>query len=300
MTLQDLVYRYKDYIASEKQLSANTIAAYYEDVSQFCEYLTSLDDDIEDIRDYFTIEKIDGWLVELHQNDITARSIARKLSALSLFLKFLKVEEVIDDNPSSMINRPKIGKHAPMYLTLDEVERFIGGFDITKPEGLRDRAVFEMIYSCGLRVSELSGLDIGSVYTEEGLVRVFGKGSKERLVPIGQRALSYLQAYLKDSRPLLARKDKRTNALFLNFRGERLSRKGIWRNLKITADLVGIEKDFTVHTLRHSFATHLIQNGADLLAIQMLLGHASINTTEIYTHLETSHLHDAYNKFHTD
>ncbi|MBP5705649.1 MAG: tyrosine-type recombinase/integrase [Spirochaetales bacterium] len=238
--------------------------------------------------------------MELHENDITARSIARKLSALSLFLKFLKIEEIIDDNPSSMMNRPKIGKHAPLYLTLDEVERFIGGFDITKPEGLRDRAVFELIYSCGLRVSELSGLDIGSVYAEEGLVRVFGKGSKERLVPIGQRALSYLQAYLKDSRPLLARKDKRTNALFLNFRGERLSRKGIWRNLKITAGLVGIEKDFTVHTLRHSFATHLIQNGADLLAIQMLLGHASINTTEIYTHLETSHLHDAYKKFHTD
>ena len=300
MTLQDLVYRFKDYIASEKQLSANTIAAYYEDVSQFCEYLSSLNDDIEELRDYFTIEKIDGWLVELHENDITARSIARKLSALSLFLKFLKIEEVINDNPSSMMNRPKIGKHAPLYLTLDEVERFIGGFDITKPEGLRDRAVFEMIYSCGLRVSELSGLDIGSVYAEEGLVRVFGKGSKERLVPIGQRALSYLQAYLKDSRPLLARKDKRTNALFLNFRGERLSRKGIWRNLKITAGLVGIEKDFTVHTLRHSFATHLIQNGADLLAIQMLLGHASINTTEIYTHLETSHLHDAYKKFHTD
>ena len=300
MTLQDLVYRFKDYIASEKQLSANTIAAYYEDVSQFCEYLSSLNDDIEELRDYFTIEKIDGWLVELHENDITARSIARKLSALSLFLKFLKIEEVIDDNPSSMMNRPKIGKHAPLYLTLDEVERFIGGFDITKPEGLRDRAVFELIYSCGLRVSELSGLDIGSVYAEEGLVRVFGKGSKERLVPIGQRALSYLQAYLKDSRPLLARKDKRTNALFLNFRGERLSRKGIWRNLKITAGLVGIEKDFTVHTLRHSFATHLIQNGADLLAIQMLLGHASINTTEIYTHLETSHLHDAYKKFHTD
>ena len=300
MTLQDLVYRFKDYIASEKQLSANTIAAYYEDVSQFCEYLSSLNDDIEELRDYFTIEKIDGWLVELHENDITARSIARKLSALSLFLKFLKIEEVIDDNPSSMMNRPKIGKHAPLYLTLDEVERFIGGFDITKPERLRDRAVFELIYSCGLRVSELSGLDIGSVYAEEGLVRVFGKGSKERLVPIGQRALTYLQAYLKDSRPLLARKDKRTNALFLNFRGERLSRKGIWRNLKITAGLVGIEKDFTVHTLRHSFATHLIQNGADLLAIQMLLGHASINTTEIYTHLETSHLHDAYKKFHTD
>ncbi|MBP5450007.1 MAG: tyrosine recombinase XerD [Spirochaetales bacterium] len=300
MTLQDLVYRFKDYIASEKQLSANTIAAYYEDVSQFCEYLSSLNDDIEELCDYFTIEKIDGWLVELHENDITARSIARKLSALSLFLKFLKIEEVIDDNPSSMMNRPKIGKHAPLYLTLDEVERFIGGFDITKPEGLRDRAVFELIYSCGLRVSELSGLDIGSVYAEEGRVRVFGKGSKERLVPIGQRALSYLQAYLKDSRPLLARKDKRTNALFLNFRGERLSRKGIWRNLKITAGLVGIEKDFTVHTLRHSFATHLIQNGADLLAIQMLLGHASINTTEIYTHLETSHLHEAYKKFHTD
>ena len=300
MTLQDLVYRFKDYIASEKQLSANTIAAYYEDVSQFCEYLTSLNDDIEELCDYFTIEKIDGWLVELHENDITARSIARKLSALSLFLKFLKIEEVIDDNPSSMMNRPKIGKHAPLYLTLDEVEKFIGGVDITKPEGLRDRAVFELIYSCGLRVSELSGLDVGSVYYEEGLLRVFGKGSKERLVPIGQRALSYLQSYLQDSRPTLVRKDKRTNALFLNFRGERLSRKGIWRNLKITAKLVGIEKDFTVHTLRHSFATHLIQNGADLLAIQMLLGHASINTTEIYTHLETSHLHEAYKKFHTD
>ena len=214
MQLQDLVFRFKDYIVSEKQLSNNTNYAYYEDVQQFYQYLTSLNDEIEDIRDYFTIEKIDGWLVALHNNDISSRSIARKLSALSLFLKFLKIEGVIDDNPSTMINRPKIAKKNPLYLTLDEVETFISSFDLTKPEGIRDRAVFEMIYSCGLRVSELSGLDTNSVYFEQGLLRVFGKGSKERIVPIGQRGMDYLQVYLKESRPLLVAKNKKTNALF--------------------------------------------------------------------------------------
>ena len=278
-------------------MSDNTNYAYYEDIEQFYNFLKEVDS--EDIKDNFTLDKIDGFLVSLYQNNISTRSIARKMSSISLFLKFLKIENIIDENPSSLINRPKLSKKEPIYLTIDEVELFISSFDIKKPEGIRDRALFELIYSCGLRVSELSELNIGSVYFKDRLLKVFGKGSKERLVPIGERAINEIEFYIKNSRPFLLKKNKKTDALFLNFRGERLTRKGIWKNLKQAAKLAGIKKNFSVHSLRHSFATHLVQNGADLRAIQMLLGHKNINTTEIYTHLDISNLKESYNKYHS-
>lgn len=294
--LKDYIFQFKDYLISEKKLSDNTNYAYYEDVLQFYEYLN--EKKAGEMLDYFTLDSIDGYLVWIYKKGLSARSIARKLSSLSLFLKFLKIEKIIEDNPSGLINRPKYSKKNPVYLTLDEIEKLINYFDLTKPEGIRDRTIIELIYSCGLRVSELSDLNVGSVRFKDNLLQVFGKGSKERYVPIGERGLGDLKIYLEKARPALL-KNKKTDALFLNYRGERLTRKGIWKNLKTAGKMAGIEKEFCVHSLRHSFATHLIQNGADVRAIQLLLGHKSINTTEIYTHLDLSNLKESYKKYHT-
>lgn len=295
--LKLIIERFKDYLVSEKNLSDNTNYAYYEDIVQFYDYLKDLD--FNNIEEYFTLDIIDNYIIHLYNKGITTRSIARKLSSISLFFKFLKLEDIIRDNPTYLITRPKISKKMPEYLTLEEVEKFINSFDITKPEGIRDRTIFELIYSCGLRVSELCSLNIDSIYAKERVLRVIGKGSKERYVPIGERALDEINFYLKNGRPLLKKENKNIEALFLNFRGDRITRKGVWKNLVINAKLCGIEKHFSVHTLRHSFATHLIQNGADIRAVQMLLGHKSITTTEIYTHLDIEHLKEAYKKFHS-
>ncbi len=302
--LENSLFQYKDYLFSERRLSKNTILSYYSDVRDFYNYLTDtnsngLKEEINNFESLFTLKIVDEYIIFLGSTEISARSISRKISAISLFIRFLKLEGKISNNISHLIERPKVIKKIPSYLTIEEVELFINSFDEEKPESLRDQALFELIYSSGLRVSELSDLDIDSVYKNDGVIRVFGKGSKERYIPIGNRALNLLEKYLNDSRPLLYRKKKPTKALFLNFRGERLTRKGIWSNLKIKAKILGIKKSFSVHTLRHSFATHLIQNGADLLAIKEMLGHKNISTTEIYTHLDNSYLHEVYSKFHS-
>jgi integrase/recombinase XerD len=296
--IQDYIYQFKDYLISERSLSENTVYSYYNDILQFFDYLKS-NSEFKNISDIQDIGLLDDFIVYLSNIDIKSRSIARKISSLSLFLKFLKIEGVINENPSYLVNRPKTGSKLPVYLTLDEIEKFIDSFDKTKPEGIRDSCLFELIYSCGLRVSEVSNLDFSSVYFKDKIIQVIGKGSKERYVPAGELAMVKLDDYLKKSRPVLYRKNKHTDALFLNFRGERLSRKGIWKNLKTAGKLSGIRKNFSVHSLRHSFATHLIQNGADIRSVQTLLGHKSIITTEIYTHLDMSYIRDVYNKFHS-
>lgn len=296
--LKTYVYRFKDYLVTERSLSKNTVSAYYNDIMQFVEYLHGNINFI-DIEEVFNIELLDNYLIWLYGIGIVAKSIVRKLSSLSIFLKFLKIEGIIKDNPSHLLNRPKAAKVLPKYLSLEEIEKFIASFDKLKPEGIRDRALFELIYSCGLRVSEVSGLNISSVYFKESILQVIGKGNKERYIPIGERALIELKNYLKEGRPFLEKRNKKTDALFLNFRGERLTRKGIWKNLKHNALIIGIDlKKISVHTLRHSFATHLLQNGADIRSIQELLGHKSIVTTEIYTHLNMSHLKESYKKYH--
>jgi integrase/recombinase XerD len=295
--LKDLVFRFNDYIFSERKLSENTRESYNSDIEQFYRYLEKIDPP-GSISDYFGIDILDDYIINLANNEIGSRSIVRKLSAISLFLKFLKIEEVIKDNSSYLINRPKIGSKLPLYLTVEEVEAFINSFNSDKPEGIRDKALFELIYSCGLRVSEISNLNIGNVYFKERVLQVFGKGSKERYVPIGEKAIKELVYYLEKARPFLL-KNKKSQALFLNFRGERISRKGIWRNLKLNAGLAGIKKDFSVHTLRHSFATHLVQNGADIRGVQELLGHKNVATTEIYTHLDLNYIKEVYEKFHS-
>ncbi len=295
--LKDLVFRFRDYIFSEKKLSDNTNYSYYNDILQFYEYL-SLIPEVKGIRDFFKLEIIDDYIIYLANKEMTGTSINRKLSSVSLFFKFLKIEGIIDDNPSYLVDRPKKGERLPIYITLDEIEKILNAFSPETKEGIRDRALFELTYSCGLRVSEISNLDLGSVFFRERLLRVFGKGDKERYVPIGEKAASELSKYLKESRPFLVKKNKPTNALFLNYRGERLVRKGIWKNLKTALKIANVRNDFTVHSFRHSFATHLIQNGADLRGVQDLLGHKNISTTEIYTHLDLGYLREVYDKFH--
>lgn len=297
--LKILGIRFKDYLISEKHLAENTVYSYYHDIKQFIEYLTN-NTDTTDITNVFTLETLDNYVIWLHSSDISQRSIVRKLSSLSIFFTFLKIEGVIGESVMHLMHRPRLDKKLPSYLSTEELESLINAFDTSKPEGIRDRTLFELIYTCGLRVSEVSTLNITSIYHKEMILQVIGKGDKERYVPLSNRALNEINNYLQNARPRLLKKDKFIDALFLNYRGDRLTRKGIWKNLKKAALIAGlIPEKLTVHALRHSFATHLIQNGADLRSVQTLLGHKSILTTEIYTHLDVKHLEEAYSRYHS-
>ena len=222
--LKVLSYRFKDYLISERKLASNTVSAYCNDIEQFLSFL-NLNNDFSDFSDVFEVSILDDFLIWLYQKGLDAKSIVRKLSSLSIFLKFLKIENVIKENPAYLLNRPKTSKKIPNYLTVDEVETFINYFDSGKPEGIRDRALFELVYSCGLRVSEVSALNVGSVYFEETILQVFGKGSKERYVPMGQVALNEMKKYLKSGRPLLEKKNKRIRRSFFEFQGRKTLKK---------------------------------------------------------------------------
>lgn len=297
MTLDDSVICFKDYLCSERNLASNTVEAYYSDVLQFVSFVKEVsgNDVGTSFSSIMTIDVIDEFIIYLSQNTFENTSIQRKISSISLYLKFLKLEKLIDENPSEFLIRPRTGSRLPLYLTVEEVERFIDSFDEQKACGIRDRALFELMYSCGLRVSEICDLNIDDVFIDEKLVKVTGKGDKQRLIPMGARAIKGINDYLEKGRPQLV-KSIRQNALFLNFRGERITRKGIWKNLKQNMQLLGIRKEVTVHTLRHSFATHLVQNGADIRYVQSFLGHKSINTTEIYAHLDMHHIKEIYDR----
>ena len=227
-----------------------------------------------------TLERLDGFIVYLYNKQYDARSIQRKLCALSLFLSFLKIENQIIKNNSSYLDRPKATTTLPLYLTISEIEQFLSSFNEEDHYQFRDKTLFELIYSAGLRVSEIVMLQMNDLFLKS-MIKVTGKGNKQRIIPIGRVAFALLERYLHSIRPNLNKKN--SNFVFLNYRGDPISRKGIWKNLKTHRLLSGIEKDFTVHSLRHSFATHLIQNGADIRAVQHLLGHKHIMTTKLYS-----------------
>lgn len=299
--IDDSVVLFKDYLCSERNLSVNTIEAYNSDIVQFVSFIKEVSKDLianlgdTSFSSIITIDIIDEFIIHLSQNTFENTSILRKISSISLYLKFLKLEKLIEENPSRFLIRPRTGMRLPIYLTVEEVEKFIDSFNSEKPCDIRDKALFELMYSCGLRVSEICALNIEDIFFDERLVKVTGKGDKQRLVPMGMRAIQNINEYLNNGRSMLVKSIKQ-NALFLNFRGERITRKGIWKNLKTKMQLLGIRKDVTVHTLRHSFATHLVQNGADIRYVQNFLGHKSINTTEIYTHLDMHHIKEIYDK----
>ncbi len=285
--------QYFEYLRFEKLLMSNSISSYLRDFKKFKQYLV-----LNPKISFLKISKLQiiDFLKYLY-SDNSDISVSRTLSALRGFYKFLIREQVINDNPWSQVKNPRTSKKILEILDIEEVIGFLDSIPESTPSDLRDRAMFEILYGCGLRVSELTGLRISSIDFDQKLLRFIGKGDKERIVPLGDVALLFLNKYIDSARGKIE-KEKKTDYLFLNMRGGRLSRQGLWKILKKYALRAGIEKNLYPHIFRHSFATHLLQRGADLRTVQKLLGHSSISTTEIYTNLTKEYLKDAYFKYH--
>ncbi len=282
------------YLQTERGLAANTVEAYGNDLAHAWEYLKA-----KGVTDWGAVDRphLEGWMSELAKLDYEPATVARKLSALRMFAKFLVRERICAKDFCELLDSPKLHRKLPGTLSADEVERLLDAPDEETPQGLRDRAMLELMYSSGLRVSELCGLPLQAVDLDHGFVRVFGKGSKERVVPVGSKAVEALQRYLANARPKLV-KPRTGSDLFLSQWGRALSRKTFWVNLRTHANSAGITKPVKPHLLRHSFATHLLENGADLRAIQEMLGHADISTTQIYTAVKTDSLATQHAQFH--
>ena len=280
---------YQQYLRIEKSLSIHTIDAYKRDIKKLGQYFTSKENpkNPKDIQ----YEDFMGFLAQLHQEKISARTQSRIISSIKSFYKFLFLEKEITTNPSDLIESPKIGKKLPEFLTIDEIDLLIQSIDRSKKEGERNLAMLEVLYGCGLRVSELIDLKISEIYWKEGFIRIIGKGNKERLVPLGKIASKHLNIYIKEVRVHQKNiKEQFVDHVFINKNGTKLSRVMIFKIIKSLKQQSGINKNISPHTLRHSFATHLVEGGADLRAVQEMLGHQSITTTEIYTHLDRNYL----------
>jgi len=287
---------FKSYLKLEKGLSENSISAYFGDISKLQDFAenslnisTPADLDDNEIREF---------LNQLYELNIAASTQARILSGVKTFYKYLLLEDVVKKDPTELIEGPKIGRKLPEVLNLEEIDKMAAAINYSKKGAHRNRAILETLYGCGLRVSECVNLKISQIYFEESFVRVIGKGNKERLVPIGATALKHLRIYLEDERSSLSVKPGHEDFVFLNLLGKQLSRMSVFNFLKEMAEKAGIQKNISPHTLRHSFATHLIEGGADLRAVQEMLGHESITTTEIYTHLDREYLRSNILEFH--
>ena len=281
----DIIKKYNQYLKLEKGLSLNTLEAYNADITKLLAFLEG--ESIELLNT--TPEDLEQFIAGLHDIGITARSQARIMSGIKSLFSFLMLEKIIEKDPSELIDNPKIGFKIPEVLSLQEIDSIIAAVDLSKKEGQRNRALLETLYSCGLRVSELITLKLSDLYLDDEFIRVEGKGQKQRLVPISKKAIKEIQFYMAD-RHLVTAKKGHEDFLFLSRRGTHLSRIMIFHIIKELADEVGIIKIISPHTFRHSFATHLLEGGANLRAIQMMLGHESITTTEIYTHIDRSRL----------
>ncbi len=279
-----LLKSFARYLKLEKGVSDNTVDGYLHDVEKLFRYLSP---ETQPSVDQLAKADIPQFICQLQDIGIQPRSQARILSGLKSFYTFLRLEEYIDNNPMELIEGPKLGRKLPEILTVEEIDTLINSFDMSLPESQRNRAIIETLYDCGLRVSELVGLRISQIHADDEYIIVEGKGSKQRLVPISQSALHEIQLYLKE-RCHLTPKRGDEDILFLNRRGGRLSRVMIFYIIKERCEACGIEKNISPHTLRHSFATHLLEGGANLRAIQQMLGHESITTTEIYVHLDNA------------
>lgn len=287
---------FKAYLQLERSLSANSVDAYLRDVNKLISYLeiSNLNLSPEKIE-LNHLQGLMQWITELGMNPT---SQSRIISGIKAFYKYLLLEDEIISDPTELLEAPRTGRKLPEFLSTEEINDLIGAIDLSKPEGERNRAMLETLYSCGLRVSELTGVLISNIYENDGFVKIIGKGDKERLVPIAQSALRYINIYRREIRSHLDIKKGHEDCLFLNRRGAQLSRVMIFTIIKNLAVTAGIEKNISPHTFRHSFATHLIEGGADLRAVQEMLGHESITTTEIYTHLDRDYLRDAIIQFH--
>jgi integrase/recombinase XerD len=293
---QNRVHDFKIFLQLEKNLSVNSIEAYIHDVMRYEQYLKIQEPDRE-LKDTSSVN-LQQFIIWLSELGITARTQARNISALKSFFSFLCYTGILTENPSSLLEAPKLGRKLPTVLTVSEIDRIVASIDLSKPEGHRNKAIIETLYGCGLRVSELVGLKISDLYFNEGFIKVKGKGSKERLVPIGSTAQHEIGFYLEKQRNHQKIDPKAGDTLFLNRRGKQLTRVMVFTIVKDLAAKAGIKKTVSPHTFRHSFATHLIEGGADLRAVQEMLGHESIITTEIYTHLDRDYLRQAIIEFH--
>lgn len=284
-----------EYLTVELGLSANTRQAYERDLRLFCKTLGFKN---SDALVNVSREQITGYMTQLKEKDLAAATIARKLAAIKAFYRFMTAEGYMDANPAEVVEAGTKGIKLPRVLSEDEVVRLLNQPDITTAEGFRDRTMLEVLYATGMRVSELINLTLERVDLNMKYIIAFGKGSKERIVPLGSVAAEFLQQYLEKVRPKLTHADRNTNIVFLAFGGHELTRQRFWQIIRTYGRKANINKALTPHILRHSFATHLLDNGADLRSVQELLGHSDISTTQIYTHLTNKRLRDIYAKAH--
>ena len=300
----DFAYKkrlFNNYLKLEKSLSLNTIQSYNLDIDDFFSYLQ----DVKLIKELNEVDDniLNGYLIYLQKRDTkhlkkySQKSINRFISSLKSFFKFLSNENLIDSNPVEKIETPRSARRLPAVLSIEEIDQMLKQPDITDKLELRDRAILETMYASGLRVSELINLEINNVFFSDGILRITGKGSKERIVPVGREALHFIEKYIKDCSVNIKNKFSE-NVLFLNFRGKKLSRMAIWDIVKKYCLKAGIKKEIHPHTLRHTFATHLLQGGADIRIIQEMLGHSDISTTQIYTHIDRNYLIEVHKSFH--
>ncbi|AOF49300.1 site-specific tyrosine recombinase XerD [Tetragenococcus halophilus] len=292
--MDEQVTDYLHYLLIERGLSSNTRKSYQRDLEQYLAFLHE-----KEITDWQNVDRytIVSFLQLLQNEKKSAATLTRMVTSLRRFHQFLRQERYTDHDPMQHIDSPKKTQKLPDTLSLSEVERLIETPDTKKVLGIRDRTILEVMYATGLRVSELIGLKLNDLHLAMGLMQTTGKGDKERIVPLGDMAIHWLETYLEEARPILCQKHPEEEYLFVNGHGTSLSRQGIWKNLKALVLKAGIMKNVTPHTLRHSFATHLLENGADLRTVQELLGHADISTTQIYTHITKKRMTDVYKQY---
>jgi integrase/recombinase XerD len=287
---------FKSYLRLERSLSANTIEAYLHDVDKLKQYFISKSVEKELIR--ISSDDLKDFLMWVNELGMLPPTQARVLSGLKAFFKYLVLENIINTDPSALLESPKTSRKLPDTLNIVEINTIIDAIDLSKPEGMRNKAILEILYGCGLRVSELTGLKISNLYLDIDFIKILGKGNKERLVPIGSDAVKYLRIFIDEIRVHIQVKTGNEDFVFLNNRGNPISRVMVFLIIKNLAEKTGIKKSISPHTFRHSFATHLIEGGADLRAVQEMLGHESITTTEIYTHLDRDYLRETIIHFH--
>ena len=294
MSWKQSIKEFKSYLRIERSLSDNTIDSYLRDIQKLANF--SEEKDLNELQ--ITKAEVKEFIAEINKEGISARSQSRIISGIKAFYKYLILEDYLKVNPTELIESPKIGMKLPDTLSIEEIDSLISAIDLSHPQGERNRAILEVLYSCGLRVSELTSLKLSDIRFKEGYVKVVGKGNKERFAPIGSSAIKFLNIYLNEIRNHQDIKKGSEDIVFLNRRGNKLTRVMIFTIIKQLAEKIGMKKKISPHTFRHSFATHLIEGGADLRAIQEMLGHESITTTEIYTHLDREYLREAIMQFH--
>ena len=287
---------FKDYLQLEKSLASNSVEAYLHDVDKLVQYL-----ELQELKvqpEHIRMEQLQDFILWINGLGLNDQSQARIISGLRAFYKYLMVEDMIDTDPTELIEGPRLRRKLPDVLNINEINSLFAAIDHSTPEGTRNRAILETLYGCGLRVSELTELKISNLYLDIEFVKVTGKGNKERLVPIGQSAIKHIRFYMDTIRRVRDIQPGNENFVFLNRRGKKLTRVMIFTIIKNLATAAGIKKSISPHTFRHSFATHLVEGGADLRAVQEMLGHESITTTEIYTHLDRDYLRSTITQFH--